>query len=756
MPNPSRFDTRRPDVSGKTRSRHAWTIAALLAVVATQAALAQSPPPLPYPTGDRAAAKVMPAELAGSSPLRTRNTADSPPARQIVIERASAAAVAEALPGTAKPGVPLKTGFPREIAATRSAADTTSQLDWQVTATGRHIAALQLSSPGARGLRLGILVERLPETALLRFFAPGDAMAHEVSGSRILAIRKRNLQAGDTTDNGRTFWSPLIEGDTIALEIELPGDVPTNAVAIAIPTLSHLVKAPLESSQTLETVRIGEAGSCNLDVSCYSAWSNTANAVAKMSYVENGSTYECSGTLLADSISSSFVPYFISANHCISNQTVASTLTTYWFYRSTACNSGILNPSNALNTDGAVLLYASDSTDTSFMRLNSAPPTGAQFAAWSSATPTLGSPSTSIHHPQGDMQKISMGTLDAFSSCTVPDTSGGFSCTEATPATGNFINVTFTNGTAESGSSGSGIYTTDGSGQHYLIGTYLGGSSSCANPSGSNRYGRLDLAYTAAVRQWLSGYQISALGQAVDNSSLNWTTGGNSTFFSQSTVANYGGSALQSGSIGNSQSVFLSAPVTGPGTLSFFWKVSSELNYDFLNVYVDDALQSRISGEVGWTKASVAIPEGSHAVKWSYTKDNLAKAGLDAGWIDRVELAAAAVTPTSGLWSINAEVNGQPGRGFTIEVQHGVLVLTIFGYDAAGGDAFYQAAGNYSGGTFSGTLNYYSGGTTFGGAFKSASLAGSAGTVTMTFTDSTHGTITLPGESAKAFSKFNW
>jgi hypothetical protein len=116
----------------------------------------------------------------------------------------------------------------------------------------------------------------------------------------------------------------------------------------------------------------------------------------------------------------------------------------------------------------------------------------------------------------------------------------------------------------------------------------------------------------------------------------------------------------------------------------------------------------------------------------------------------------APVQPEAGLWVIDAENNGQPGRGFQLEVRSGVLVLTVFAYDAAGNPIFYLASGPMSGSAFSGDLSHYAEGMSFGSAQKSAVLVGSAGLVHFTFTDSTHGTITFPSEAAKAISKFFW
>ena len=45
--------------------------------------------------------------------------------------------------------------------------------------------------------------------------------------------------------------------------------------------------------------------------------------------------------------------------------------------------------------------------------------------------------------------------------------------------------------------------------------------------------------------------------------------------------------AAQSGAIGDNQSSSLETTVTGPAMLSFWWKVDSEANFDFLKVTVD-------------------------------------------------------------------------------------------------------------------------------------------------------------------------
>lgn len=51
---------------------------------------------------------------------------------------------------------------------------------------------------------------------------------------------------------------------------------------------------------------------------------------------------------------------------------------------------------------------------------------------------------------------------------------------------------------------------------------------------------------------------------------------------------------------------------------------------------------------------------------------------------------ASAFTPANGLWGINAELNGSPGRGFQIEVENETVVLTYYGYRPDGSSAFFS------------------------------------------------------------------
>ena len=71
-----------------------------------------------------------------------------------------------------------------------------------------------------------------------------------------------------------------------------------------------------------------------------------------------------------------------------------------------------------------------------------------------------------------------------------------------------------------------------------------------------------------------------------DTNLTSWVTGGAGLWFGQANVSHAGFPAAQSGSITNSEDSWLQAAVNGPGLLTFWWKVSSETNYDFLTFYI--------------------------------------------------------------------------------------------------------------------------------------------------------------------------
>jgi hypothetical protein len=150
------------------------------------------------------------------------------------------------------------------------------------------------------------------------------------------------------------------------------------------------------------------------------------------------------------------------------------------------------------------------------------------------------------------------------------------------------------------------------------------------------------------------------------------TTGGYAEWFGQSSTSHDGVDAATTGYLpGDNQSSWMTVAVTGPATVSFWWKVSSEASYDYLSFYVGAALYDRISGEQGWTPVTLALPSGTHTLKWEYAKDSICCTdGQDRGWVDQLVVTTLGDAIDTGLpvttggnanWEVDAPAAARDG-----------------------------------------------------------------------------------------------
>lgn len=103
---------------------------------------------------------------------------------------------------------------------------------------------------------------------------------------------------------------------------------------------------------------------------------------------------------------------------------------------------------------------------------------------------------------------------------------------------------------------------------------------------------------------------------------------------------------------------------------------------------------------------------------------------------------AGAVAPQAGWWWNPAE----GGRGFTLEVQNGTMFMAGYLYDPSGRATWYAAGPTaMNGSTFSAPLLTYLGGQTLTSSYRPTTGTINNGTISMTFTDASHGALTWPG-----------
>ena len=85
-----------------------------------------------------------------------------------------------------------------------------------------------------------------------------------------------------------------------------------------------------------------------------------------------------------------------------------------------------------------------------------------------------------------------------------------------------------------------------------------------------------------------------------------------------------------------SSSIVLNFTAVRDGAVSFFYKTSSENNYDWLNFYLDGQKVDRWSGVHDWTYVYYDVLAGAHTLKWEYAKDYSVDGNADCVWIDEV------------------------------------------------------------------------------------------------------------------------
>jgi hypothetical protein len=224
--------------------------------------------------------------------------------------------------------------------------------------------------------------------------------------------------------------------------------------------------------------------------------------------------------------------------------------------------------------------------------------------------------------------------------------------------------------------------------------TFLGWGGAC---SGTQLTCTVAMTQAQTVTVTFSGV---SLGKAVDNTDLTWTSRGDAPWFGQlqkdakvNTVY-FGGSAAISGGITHDQESSVETVVTGPGELSFYWKVSSEIDRDVFRFEKDGVEAGKISGEVDWKRVKVSLSEGAHVLKWTYAKDADLSRGADSAWFERVHLDTVnfpvQLTLTnqgSGVGSVSSNPSGiSCGGACTADFNNNTAVMLTV--NVTGGSAF--------------------------------------------------------------------
>ncbi|MFQ5430496.1 MAG: M14 family zinc carboxypeptidase [Phycisphaerae bacterium] len=151
--------------------------------------------------------------------------------------------------------------------------------------------------------------------------------------------------------------------------------------------------------------------------------------------------------------------------------------------------------------------------------------------------------------------------------------------------------------------------------------TWTGSPSAQFHVQATDNYG---------VTTVLDGFETGTLDPA-------YATGGNAVWFATTSASYKDFWSARAGAMTHNQTSWLTRTVNG-GDISFWYRVSSEANYDFFRFYVDGVVQVSVSGTSGtWTQFVTTLAPGSHLLKWEYAKDGSVSSGSDTAWIDNFQ-----------------------------------------------------------------------------------------------------------------------
>ena len=131
---------------------------------------------------------------------------------------------------------PLQIGFGRAIPAAYQ-GDLQPLLQWVPEADGTATAVVAVTSPGAQALRVALDVTDLPGGVELRFFSL--AQPAQVFGP--FTARDMRQASKDANAPRTPYWSPVIEGETVGVELRRTQAARQVGFVLKIARVSHIV-----------------------------------------------------------------------------------------------------------------------------------------------------------------------------------------------------------------------------------------------------------------------------------------------------------------------------------------------------------------------------------------------------------------------------------------------------------------------------------------------------------------------------------
>lgn len=124
------------------------------------------------------------------------------------------------------------------------------------------------------------------------------------------------------------------------------------------------------------------------------------------------------------------------------------------------------------------------------------------------------------------------------------------------------------------------------------------------------------------------------LAALLDTNGQVWETGGDANWVEDLTTTHDGSDAASTGNLAVNDKTWISTAVTGPGTVSWWWKSQTE-DADTLTLYIDGVWAGKLKGQKPWEQYTRFLDEGLHRIQWQFDNKGAAAPGSDKVWLDQ-------------------------------------------------------------------------------------------------------------------------
>lgn len=355
-------------------------------------------------------------------------------------------------------------------------------------------------SNGDRIWHLGIICPKAISINLLydKFWIPkgGKLFIYTSDKKQSIGAFTHINNKGDRM-NPKGFATGLLYNEHIVLEYYQPAYVEPDAI-ISISTVVHGYRN-IDWSLGNNTRGFGDSDYCQVNINCSDGdnWQDEKRAVARI--LADGNKFATGALVntITNATNNDYPPLFLTAHHvlykcgnydAINSPTIYNWIF-YWNYEAPGCSNPSTEPTIYSTVGATVLANNDDYADFALLQLTEDPFNyNPYYLGWDNSG-NSGTGGVGIHHPEGDIKKISTYTMTPVSTNYADyinsDPSGPFWRLKWSSTAHGY-------GTTQNNSSGSPLLNNN----HHIIGQLWGGHSACTLPNDSDLYGKISTSWT--------------------------------------------------------------------------------------------------------------------------------------------------------------------------------------------------------------------------------------------------------------------